>query len=118
MIDVLLVLLIIFMLSVVVLQRLAVDIQLPQAESGQTSSVAPIVLSVRPGPTLVLNGRALALGTLEQSLRAVFQDRPEKVLFIDGARALRYQAVIDVFDAARGAGVEVTAILPPDARAP
>jgi biopolymer transport protein ExbD len=46
----------------------------------------------------------------------VFSGRPEKILFIDAARSVRYQDVFWVYGAVRSAGVTVTALIPPGAR--
>lgn len=110
MIDVLLVLLIIFMIAQSATRR-AFDLQLPQ-DTGSTSSAPSIVLSVEPGPRYVLNGGSIAREALASHLRAVFQNRPTKVLFVRGAPTLRYQDVIAAYDAARGAGVKVTGVAP------
>jgi biopolymer transport protein ExbD len=45
---------------------------------------------------------------------ALFAGRPDKILFVKGARTVSYQDVYSAFDAARGAGVHATGvILPP-----
>lgn len=109
MIDVLLVLLIIFMITTVI-ERRTLDLQLPE-ESAQSSAVPSIVLSVEPGPSYTLNGTAIAAPSLPGELQRVFRDRPEKVLFVKGAPAVRYQDVVNAFDVARGAGVRVTGVV-------
>jgi biopolymer transport protein TolR len=116
MIDVLLVLLIIFMLTTVESVRRAFDIQLPQPAPVQGVSTVPLVLTVAPGPRYTLNGRQLAPDRLESELRTVFAGRPERILFVRGERAMRYQEVIRAFDAARGAGIGVTAMVPATSR--
>ena len=47
----------------------------------------------------------LLAGDLEGRLRAVFDGRSDKTLFIIGAPTLRYGEIVSVVDAARGAGV-------------
>lgn len=111
MIDVLLVLLIIFMITTVI-ERRTLDLQLPQP-SVESSSAASIVLSVDPGPRYVLNGSPIEAPHLPAELQRVFRDRPEKVLFVKGAAAVRYQDVMRAFDIARGAGVRVTGVVLP-----
>ncbi len=111
MIDVLLVLLIIFMLVVVVPDRRAFDLVLPDP-SGTSTGPASIVLTVAEGPRYSLNGQQLPAGNLESALREAFRDRRERILFVEGERTLSYQNVVRAFDAARGAGVSVTAIVP------
>ena len=114
MIDVMLVLLIIYLIGGVLTLRY-LNVQLP--ESGRSGPGAvPIILSVAPGPQYSVNGAAIPAAELGVRLRAIFDPRPEKVLYVDAARQVPYQSVIDVFDAVRGAGVTVTAVAPPSAR--
>ena len=47
-------------------------------------------------------------------LRAIFQDRRDKTLFIDGAAVLRYGEIVTVVDAAKGAGVDRVGIITPE----
>lgn len=111
MIDVLLVLLIIFMLVVVVPDRRAFDVVLPEP-AGASTGATSIVLTVAEGPRYALNGQDLPAGNLEGALREAFRDRKERILFVEGERSLSYQSVVRAFDAARGAGITVTAIVP------
>ncbi|MBC7898012.1 MAG: biopolymer transporter ExbD [Cytophagaceae bacterium] len=116
MIDVLLVLLIIFMLVTVESVRRAFLLQLPQPASASGPASVPMVLTVAAGPQYTLNGKRLVPDRLESELRSVFARRTERVLFVRGERTMRYQEVIHAFDAARGAGIGVTAIVPETAR--
>ncbi len=109
MIDLLLVLLIIFMLHALQ-QRMALPLQLP--EEAATGAPGPaIVLEVHPGPTYSLNSTPVPIEQLGAELTRVYRDRPEKVLFVRGARTVRYQDVVQAFDVARGAGVQATGVL-------
>ena len=112
MIDVLLVLLIIFMLVSVEAVRRAFELQLPQPATASGPASVPMVLTVAAGPQYTLNGRRLAPDRLESELRSLFAGRTERILFVRGDRTMRYQEVIHAFDAARGAGIGVTAIAP------
>ena len=87
-IDVLLVLLIIFMLTLPRQQGL--DVQLPD-ESQNASSGASIVLEVMPGGLYRLNQQDLSARDLGARLRDVYDRRPEKVLMLKGAPDARYQ---------------------------
>jgi biopolymer transport protein ExbD len=111
MIDVLLVLLIIFMITTVI-ERRTLDLQLPQ-ETVQSSPAPSIVLAVDPGPRYTLNGTLIEAPSLPTELQRVFRDRPEKILFVKGSPAVRYQDVVRAFDVARGAGVRVTGVVLP-----
>ena len=53
----------------------------------------------------------VALVDLENRLRAIFEERKEKTMFIMGAPNLRYGEIVAVIDAAKGAGVEKVGIV-------
>jgi biopolymer transport protein ExbD len=48
---------------------------------------------------------------LEERLRAIYEERRDKTLFVMGAPTLRYGDIVDVIDAAKGAGVEKVGIV-------
>ena len=107
MIDVLLVLLIIFMAAIPSLRK-AIDVQLPEPIRDATpSESASIVLELRRDGSASINRSVVAPGDLAARLRAVYKGRPDKVLFVKADPGLRYAAVIDAMDVARGAGVKV-----------
>jgi biopolymer transport protein ExbD len=107
MIDVLLVLLIIFMAAIPSMRK-TIDVQLPEPRPTQTASSSPsIVLELDETGGARINQQPVAPGTLDATLHRIYDGRPEKVLFVKGARRLRYAAVIDAMDVARGAGVNV-----------
>lgn len=115
MIDVLLVLLIIFMM-IVPMARKALDIQLPDPTPAPTSPANPdqIVLEVQKDGSYLINKQPVAAGpqALDARLHQVFDTRPDKIMFVKGDPAVKYQAVIQAMDVARGAGVKVLGISP------
>jgi biopolymer transport protein ExbD len=104
MIDVLLVLLIIFMAALPTMRK-TIDANLPDHDA--TSDGAPsIVLEIDDAGAFQINGSPVLPGTLAARLHAVYDGRPDKVLFVKGAKHVRYAAVMDAMDVARGAGVQ------------
>jgi len=113
MIDVLLVLLIIFMM-IIPMSRKAIDTQLPDPTPQPASQVNPdqIVLEVLPDDKYAINKEPIEKAALLARMKAIFDPRPEKIVFVKGDTTVKYSSVIWAMDQARGAGVKVIGIPP------
>jgi len=114
MIDVLLVLLIIFMI-VIPLSRKAIDVQLP--DPTPTKEPPPknndqIVLEIHPGFDMAINKQPVTKDGLMAKLHDVYDNRPDKIIFVKGDSAVKFQDVIWAMDVIRGSGVKVIGVPP------
>ena len=104
-VDVMLVLLIIFMITVPVMKH-AVEIDLPRATSQpQDSKPETIRLSVDARGTYFWNETPIQDDELERQLQTAAARTPQPELHIRGDRAVRYERVALVMSAAKRAGL-------------
>ena len=104
-VDVVLVLLLIFMLTAPMMYR-GIDVNLPRAAAKPTAVEERLVLTLTKDHALYLNDKRIAPGPLDTSLRAAFQNRTDKTLYLKADSGLAYGAVIETMDQVRRAGIE------------
>ena len=64
-----------------------------------------------------INTEKVDRARLGPRLKEIYDPRPEKIIFIKGDPAVKYQDVIEAMDIARGSGVKVIGVPPKDAGA-
>lgn len=115
MIDILLVLLIIFMMQIP-LQRKVMDVQVPEEQKVEKQVAAQsdqIVLELKDDGSYAINSKPVAKSDLDAQFHQIYDNRPAKLLFVRVAGSRKYQELIEAMDIARGAGVQVVGLTPP-----
>ncbi len=77
----------------------------------QAPDISQIVLEYSADRKIAVNKQDVTLPELEEKLRTIFEERKDKTMFISAAGTLRYGDVVEVIDAAKGAGVEKVGIV-------
>ena len=115
MIDVLLVLLIIFMITLP-LSRRTFDAQVPPEQKQQPrqrqQSSDQIVLELKADGSYAINTQVGPLEQLDAKFHELYDQRPAKLLFIKAAPNRKYGEIIRAMDVAKGAGVQVIGFTP------
>ena len=115
MIDVLLVLLIIFMITLP-LSRRTFDAQVPPEQKQQPrqrqQSSDQIVLELKADGAYAINTQVVPFEQLDAKFHELYDQRPAKLLFIKAAPNRKYGEIIRAMDVAKGAGVQVIGFTP------
>ena len=105
MVDVMLVLLVIFILTVPVLTH-SVGVELPKAQAVRTpAETQSVSLTVAQDGTIYWDGNAIDEAELEEALAETAQAEPQPEIRLYGDRKTDYEHVVRVMAAAQRAGV-------------
>jgi biopolymer transport protein ExbD len=117
MIDILLVLLIIFMITLP-LNRKALDVQVPPPDDNTVSrsnNSDQIVLELKDDGGYYINSQPVPKDQLGTQIHAIFDQRPAKLIFVKAGQNRIYQDVIEAMDVAKGSGVQIIGFTPKEA---
>jgi biopolymer transport protein TolR len=109
-VDITLVLLIIFLLTANIIARASIPVELPRAAAAGESVEATANVVVTATGALFLDGNAVTRDVLVANVRERTQAEPKLRAAIAADRAVRYEAVVEVIDALKVAGVSAFAL--------
>ena len=112
MIDVLLVLLVVFILSMQLRSILPVNVPPPPANTRPVNTVAHVVLELRADGSYAINGTAIPLSGLNARLRKLTAGGQRQLILVRAERGRRYGEVVRAVDLAKGAGWKVVGYMP------
>lgn len=111
-IDVLLVLLIMFLFGVRLSQE-GLDVSLPRPDGHHHDGDTQIVLEYSADRRITVNSQPVPHAVLQSRLREIYRDRRDRTMWLSGAGSLRYGEIVEVIDAAKGAGVARVGVITP-----
>lgn len=104
-VDVMLVLLVIFMVTAPMMQQ-GIDVNLPKTSSaGVELNEDPFVLTVDVGGKIKIAGVNVEMNSLKTKLKAIFENKKNKQIYIQADRKVDYGVVAEVMGEARAAGI-------------
>lgn len=104
-VDVMLVLLIIFMVTAPMMQQ-GLEVELPQtANSGVSTNDEPFVLVIKEDRKILAGGVAIPMPLLGPKLKAIFENRRNKQIYIQADRKVDYGVVAETIGEIRAAGI-------------
>jgi len=112
MIDVLLVLLVVFMISIQFRSVLPVNVPPPADQSKPGPAAPQVVLEVKEDGSYAINGTITASETLSARLRELVAGGKRNLIFVRAAPRRPYRDVIRAVDLAKGAGFEIIGYMP------
>ena len=112
MIDVLLVLLVVFMISVQFRSVLSVNVPPPPDHSKRGPAGPQLVLELTEDGSYAVGGSETPLGALPDRLRELNGNGQRTLIFVRAAARRPYRDVVQAVDLARGAGFEIVGYMP------
>jgi biopolymer transport protein ExbD len=112
MIDVLLVLLVVFMLSMQLRHTLDVNVPPPPERSSSRTGAPQVVLELKADGSYAINGTAIPYSELAPRLHELTEDGRRNLIFVKAAPRRRYRDVVEAVDLAKGAGWKIVGYMP------
>jgi biopolymer transport protein TolR len=105
-VDVMLVLLIIFMVTAPMMMQ-GVDVNLPHTTTQPIASEEErLVISITGKREIYLNEYQISLDTLQRKLATIYQNRPDRAVFLRADETLPYGFVMEVMAAVQQSGMK------------
>lgn len=109
-VDVMLVLLIIFMVTVPMIKP-AINVNLPTAQTTSIPSPEGLMLTISKEKYIYMEDKLVNLHLLESRLKDYFFNKDKKIVFIKADKDLPYGYIIEVMDYIKKSGVETVALI-------
>ena len=104
-VDVMLVLLIMFMVTTPLMQQ-GIEVDLPKTSaSGVDPTEDPFVLTISANQKITVGKQPLALNDLREKLKAIFETRKNKQIYLQADRKVDYGFVAETMAEIRAAGI-------------
>jgi biopolymer transport protein TolR len=109
-VDVMLVLLVIFMITTPLFER-GIDVNLPQTKTSNATGEERVILTIPTDRNYVyFNSKPVNRKLLQGYLQQIFQNRPDKTVYLFADKSISYGEVLTVMDEIKLAGVDTVGL--------
>lgn len=109
-VDIILVVLIIFMVTTPLIMKPSLNVNLPQASTGDETAPSELSISINTAGQILLNGEASDEAGLKTYAEELLKKRPDVQAVVSADKDVSHGKVVAVIDAVKGAGVKKFAI--------
>jgi biopolymer transport protein ExbD len=109
-VDIILVVLIIFMVTTPIIMKPSINVNLPQAGSGDETTPSEFAVTVQPDGAIVLNGKPSDEAAVTEFAKEMIAKRPDIQAIISADKDVPHGRVVTVIDVIKSAGVKRFAI--------
>lgn len=111
-VDIMLVLLIIFMVTAPLLQQ-GIDVSLPTTKSLGVAAPSedPFILTIRKNKQIYLGTKTVPIKDLTSKLKAIFQNRKDKQIYIQADKSVPYEIVAKTLAEIKSSGLAQVSLI-------
>lgn len=109
-VDIILVVLIIFMVTTPIIMKPSINVNLPQAGSGDKTTPSDFAVTIQPSGDFLLNGKPSDESALSEFAKQMAVQKPDIQAIISADMATPHGRVVAIIDAIKTAGVKRFAI--------
>ncbi len=109
-VDIILVVLIIFMVTTPVIMKPSINVNLPQAGSGDESKASKLTISISADGATSLNGKPTSAEEIGTSAQALAKQNPDTQAIISADKDVTHGKVVAIIDVVKTAGIKKFAI--------
>lgn len=109
-VDIILVILIIFMVTAPVILKPSINVNLPQAGSGDNTTPSELTISIQANGDVALNGKSSTEEEIKAYSTEISKTSPETQAIISADKDVPHGRVIGIIDAVKSGGVKKFAI--------
>ena len=107
MVDIILVVLIIFMATAPLINKRAIDVDVPAASQHDTADIEALEILYSADREIFLAGRRVDIKELRDTLTSIRKSNPDIRVMVAGDKRVPYGEMVGILDAVRGAGIRI-----------